>query len=640
MKHIPFKKIFSILALVSLTFALVGYNNVKMHGTFNDAMLAKFLKHVADKQSGFEHLKNYTFTFEKDQLKGPAVTNPGFFDRSTSESSVSKKASEWINHGGFSADEPEFAAGVRHFWEPFGGGATGGYLTDRGTYWEGIYNSEYTYNPTINAMQWALVHDENDWSMDKGMTKMELAFREEVYEIFSELMAKTYRSLGETMHLLADMGCPPHVRNDSHAAIVSWDYAYGFGDPDPYEDIVKPADVAKYNSLDTGGDTVKELVNQMRAENKPDKLFELMAKFTRKFFFSNDTITGVSQLSNLKIEPTNKKPLDSPLLESLRYDKTSGIYYMDFPNGSKIKLCKQKSWIWSNPKPHVDAECIRSQASVLFPVIVEAGANLIRQYIPVIEVKLTDMDSSFGTIQGTVKHITSDLYPDEIQLLNEVFLFVNGKPVDSTYVSYGEFSFREVNFKDTDEVYAEIRMPGFTIKSEVAESSAPSGFQPNSVTFELGVNQAIIKDSCGEVVSDYSWSLEDFAGETEDEGPSYTFIDDFIAKDVTLTITLNNSGDDKTATYTYLLDTETYSGCNDKIEIKGTVKQTDYYENNSRVQATYEALGLAACDAIDSITTSEGCDYECTPRTMQSYSCEQVIGGGIVRIIIYGTPEQ
>jgi len=218
------------LSCLALSLVVSGYGNKDMHPSINEPIVDAFLERFITALGRPDTFKHYTFVFDGNTTyEGPAVTNPGYFAASTGESMVTKTPKKWISHGGYSADEPEVPAALRHFYDPMGIDAGRKYLTDRGTYWEFIINN-YFINPQIDAKQWALHHSENAWTWDKGKEWVRKALAEADETKRDQHMARAWRCLGETLHLVADMGCPPHVRNDSHAAPVGWTYRIALGD--------------------------------------------------------------------------------------------------------------------------------------------------------------------------------------------------------------------------------------------------------------------------------------------------------------------------------------------------------------------------------------------------------------------------
>ncbi len=137
----------------------------------------------------------------------------------------------WVIDGGYSADEPEGTMALCHFYDPTQPQGKR-YLTDQQSMVKVLsqYNSEYK-NPGIDAVQWAFHGDQygtvfdQQYSWDQGKSSLKKAL--ESPDPNNVNYGKAWRSLGETMHLMADMTVPAHVRNDGHAAALN--------DPDPYE---------------------------------------------------------------------------------------------------------------------------------------------------------------------------------------------------------------------------------------------------------------------------------------------------------------------------------------------------------------------------------------------------------------------
>ncbi|NOY07132.1 MAG: hypothetical protein GXO82_10980 [Chlorobi bacterium] len=353
---------------VVIALFLMGYENTKMHPAISETILGAFVDKFVHALVQPANLKNYIFVFDgNDTFSGPAVTGAGYFSSTMNTSTVSKTPKEWLKHGGYSADEPEVPAALRHFYDPLGIDGGKKYLTNRGTNWEFIINNN-GINPRIDAMDWALHHRDNSWTWDKGKEWMVKALTTSDRAKRDDYMARAWRCLGETLHLIADMGCPPHVRNDSHAAPVSWKYRAALGDPDPFEELVKPSYAATYK----GGAVDPALKSSCRAATSADEVFETMARFTNKHFFTNQTISGMGVK---KITPIidDRPAYPSPKLDKLVYDAVDYTFYQTLPGGQRVKMCRDKSWFSLRGYPYIDVECVESQAAALMPNIAEAG---------------------------------------------------------------------------------------------------------------------------------------------------------------------------------------------------------------------------------------------------------------------------
>ncbi|MBE0644109.1 MAG: hypothetical protein IH600_08515 [Bacteroidetes bacterium] len=448
-------------AYVLLAILLSAYGNKDMHPAINEPIIDAFVDHFVNSLTRPESLKHYVFVFQGSAVfEGPAVTNGGYFASSTGESMVSKTPREWLMHGGYSADEPEVPAALRHFYDPFGIDGGKKYLTDRGTYWEFIINN-YFINPQIDAKQWALHHADNPWTWDKGKEWMRKALAEPDETKRDQYMARAWRCLGETLHLVADMGCPPHVRNDSHAAPVGWTFRAALGDPDPYEELVKPSFAAKYAK----GGVDPSLKTAVRAADKADVIFEELAKFTNSNFFTAQTIsgTGVKAYSQI-IRPGS--PYSAPKLESMSYSPGTYKYSKTFPGGQTVVMCKDEGFFLQRCYPYMDEECVESQSSVLMPNIMEAGANAMRLFVPKLTVSISSAKPD-GIVEGSVEMKTDAEYTSASTVVGRIFLLVKNKIVgEGALRSDGGFKVTGVAIKDKDEIEAEYRIGGMFIRSE------------------------------------------------------------------------------------------------------------------------------------------------------------------------------
>ncbi len=198
-------------------------------------------------------------------------------------------ALDWISHGGFSADEPEIYASLRHFFDPT---VTDGHaeLTD-------LENLHFLYDNTVSAFQWAYTHPDNAFSFMNGLAyykeSMEIAedggepsiiqskggdgsFRDMAFTPESREQArrfylgKAFRALGESMHMISDMAMPAHVRNDAHPLF------------DSIETPLKPSMIHEAAVFDAQP--------EVNLTGTPMQSFVELAKYTNGHFYSNETI--------------------------------------------------------------------------------------------------------------------------------------------------------------------------------------------------------------------------------------------------------------------------------------------------------------------------------------------------------------
>jgi hypothetical protein len=449
------------LSWIALWLLLSGYGNRDMHPAINEPIIDAFVDRFINAIGRPETFKNYTFVFDgSSTFEGPAVTNAGYFAATTGESMVRKTPKQWISHGGYSADEPEVPAALRHFYDPTGIDGGKKYLTDRGTYWEFIINN-YFLNPQIDAKEWALHHSENSWTWDKGKEWMRRALAEEDETARDRHMARAWRCLGETLHLVADMGCPPHVRNDSHAAPVGWQFRAALGDPDPYEELVKPSYVAKY----AAGAVDPALRTAVRAADRADVIFEEMARFTNSNFFTAQTISGRGGRTYQQIIRPSA-PYTSPKLEQLSYSPSTYEFTKVFPGGQTAVMCKDEGYFFLRSYPYMDAACVESQSAVLIPNVLEAGANIIRLFITKLEVSISSATAD-GKVEGSVSMRTGAEYPTVSAVAGRVFLFKANRQIgEGTLESDGAFAVEGLALEDGAEIVAEYRCGGMFVRSE------------------------------------------------------------------------------------------------------------------------------------------------------------------------------
>ena len=103
----------------TLQLALRSYEHTKAHPSINEVIVEKF-----DKYYGYEvkidKFKNYTFNFDSDlnKLTGLALTNPGYFERTTENSEVSKICKRVDQAWGIPQMNRNYRLPVRHFYDP------------------------------------------------------------------------------------------------------------------------------------------------------------------------------------------------------------------------------------------------------------------------------------------------------------------------------------------------------------------------------------------------------------------------------------------------------------------------------------------------------------------------------------------
>lgn len=447
----------TVIFILLVVSELMSYDNKTAHREFNAAMVTKFSSSAKD----WTEFKYYNFGFDLVKVTGPAVTQSGYLTVTTEDRNKTLK--DWIIEGGYSADEPEVPAAYRHFYDPLSNdGKT--HLTD-------INKAGAQFNPDVDAIFWHFmgndVNGNNDWSWYKAKDYMIKAISEGGEKNRSLYLAKAFRALGEVLHNTADMGCPPHVRNDAHGG-------FGLGGSDPYEGGFQPAWVASFsvNKCDAA------LKSQFNSATGAVEVNRALARFTNSYFFSDETIsgTGVEQFSSRN----GKKDYANPRLEKLVYKPETFNYEYDFPGGRKVQMCNDQSvllgFLTSNYRsyPRVTLKNVETQAGELVPAIIEAGINVMHHFFPVLSVTL-EIKSHDKVMEGTVKHTATGEYPNSLYYNGKVSFLVDGKISKVTAsASNGKFSVTETDkkFPGAKKVIAYIELAGIMVKSAEYDFSA------------------------------------------------------------------------------------------------------------------------------------------------------------------------
>jgi hypothetical protein len=334
-------------------------------------------------------------------------------------------------------------------------------------------------NPRTDGVEWALgkpgdhasgVQD-HQYTWERGKEWMRMALKEINQSKKDEYMAKAWRSLGETLHMIADNGCPPHVRNDAHPSPL-WNNNSWFGNPDPYEeliDVIRRDNPAEFTAFSAGA-ADPDLKSRFAAMTQVQDIAHSLAVFTNANFVTNETISGTDQYGNPKRQITHSDyPYAAPKLENLKYNSNDYSYN----SGSGIRECIDHYYFAKViPKmcdPYVDMECVKSQAKVLFPNIIEAGKNTIKLFIPKLSVAITALDKN--RLKGEVRHQKDNEYPDMINYTGEIILTVkdkNHREVNKikSFAKNGIFESDGVEMPEGNKIVASIEFGGITVESD------------------------------------------------------------------------------------------------------------------------------------------------------------------------------
>ncbi len=509
---------FPLLVLASSMIIVIftSYGNKNVHPDLNSMMVDAFLKRNNKSDFSQGDFKKYTFFFEAGTtLKGAAIVKDGLFSdldvtaagwglgfKLSSEGPAEMTPKKWISSGGYSADVPEVPASLRHFYDPTRS-AGDRYLTDINTaIVMGTLQKYVLTNPRIDGVEWALgkpgdisegVQD-HKYTWEHGKIWMLMALREPKQDKRNEYMANAWRALGETLHMIADNGCPPHVRNDAHPSPV-WGNNTWFGNPDPYEelmDVIRRDNSAEFTGLAKGSANAA-LAQEFRNSKKAYDIANALAVFTNTNFVTNETISGIDKYGEAKKQITHPDiAYNSPRLESMTYNNDDNGYYF-----AGSKQCTDHYYFADLiPKicdPFVDMECVKSQARILFPNIVEAGANVIKLFIPKLSVEIKSLDK--GILKGEIKHRTDAEYPAEIKYNGEVVLLIkdkNNREADKIKViaKDGKFEDKNIKLAKGEKMIAQVEFGGILIESDEYMGADDNIFGLYLGTYTMQINEA------------------------------------------------------------------------------------------------------------------------------------------------------
>jgi hypothetical protein len=315
---------------------------------------------------------------------------------------------------------------------------------------------------------------------------MKGALEESDPEKRNKYMARAWRSLGETLHMIADNGCPPHVRNDGHPP----------GNADPYEEMIETMNISPFKN-GTVPATMKSKFNDPLTTTR--KIAHELALFTNENFFSNETIAGNDRKGNqLKhiAHPSNE--YSSPKISKSDYIFRDECYHNKI-EGQDVLMCTDKFYFgqynFMSYYPYIDERCVKSQANILIPTIIEAGTNVMKWFIPELKVLITSLDDN-GNIAGEILHRTDNEYKSTIKYNGPISIkTITLEEVANLQANGGKFSGR---IEETDlDVFAEIEFGGISIRSEnketkfkkpKTESISFAGREIDEISFEINGN--------------------------------------------------------------------------------------------------------------------------------------------------------
>jgi len=496
MKNIKYT-LLGMLSYVIIHILLVSYGNASSHRNINSIVVEKFVSKYINSLFPPEAIKNYLFVMNGyGSLTGTFVYTGGLTQFAVNEMDASLNPARWIVHGGYSADEPEIFASFRHFYDPTekeGNRYLHNHLDAIG--------SVSDINPKIDHLEWAKNHSEHQYNWENGKASIVSALTNSDKDFRDKEMAFAWRALGETLHMIADMGCPAHVRDDAHAAESFT--GYKLGSPDPYEEIMEDISTAEGLADIYGkGKLDLNLQSKFKSAKTLDEIAIALATYTNQNFFTTQTISG-SDIVPL-IHP--EKIYASPKLDQCEYDPVDFMYSKNI-SGNEVLMCTDLKYSWGIFKgrgyPYIDKKCTYSQAQALLPQIVEAGINTMRIYIPELKVQITEFDQEENILKGKVMHKTNSEYPREIKYNGPITIYnaKNMKKLIEVECEAGKFEtevkklkFFSVNW-DKYGVYAQIEFGKIYVKSEPYTTQIELPF--NSITCTLEGPSEMVTHSDG-----------------------------------------------------------------------------------------------------------------------------------------------
>ncbi len=440
-----------VILIIMVTFTFMpaySYNNDNKartmeggpHRTINYYSIQSFLKNCINDPV----YEKYDFKNGSD-LAGITVIQPGNWENDIQEGERKLKWYQWVVEGGYTADEPERYMSLRHFYDPLGANQGATYLTDHVN--ELLTSIVMGTNPKTDAKWWGALY--SPYSIAKGRDFMISAFSSLNSQEKGKLFAAAWRSLGETMHLLADMTVPAHVRNDSHPGVEWSQFITDKYRADSYEEFVDQ-DVVE-NCLGSADPFLIDEINKIHDEDgflNVLSLFDCIARYTNHNYFSLDTIAGVDNALGQAITNSNGMPeYPSPRLENLLMDEESYYYQNDYLGKlylTRILYREKLSFFWKIsfiPEPEIDDQCALSQAKRLIPAAIYVNEELIEWFMPRIEVNIDSFvlekdenNRNIGILKGQVIHHPNGMYDQPLLFTlpedQKVQMIINNQPFE------------------------------------------------------------------------------------------------------------------------------------------------------------------------------------------------------------------
>ena len=360
----------SMLLVPFSSFAYDDTNPLRAHSPINTAAIQYFEQYLLpnDKflkasEASFNGQAVWGYGWDRMEDGGPAPSI--FAPMARPDIRKAKRMKAWIINGGFSADEPEGTTALVHFYDPMA--ATGSrFLSDQLFISRALkaLNSLNT-NPELDARQWGItdvsndtgIYGENfiqDYSFDDA--KINLTKALESKDRTNENYGRAWRGIGETMHMVADMTVPAHVRNDGHATALL--------DADPYENSTSETHVNEYAT---------NLPAELNYKTDIMTLMDTVAKFTNNNFFSKDTIPG---------QPGSLTKYSLPNIATMVPDSKGYLIDASGRCAAAPVTWRQKLFNSSLVYTTNNSRVLSEQRSILIPTAVRADAAVLDRFLP------------------------------------------------------------------------------------------------------------------------------------------------------------------------------------------------------------------------------------------------------------------
>lgn len=452
-------------AVLWLAATAAGYDNVKVHPLFNSLALQRAVEKLQTAPSRPEFA---AYDFTPGQVGWATWTmalKPVPETRLESEPSPlddkPRTFAQWVALGGLTADlnyGENFEIALRHFYDPVAANPPGAgvpWLTD-------LIEEDVTIwklgeaNPHTTAEEWALGNtgDPNRESRH-SLKRYQEALNAYLLTGEKSQAALAWLCLGETLHLLADMTVPAHVRNDGHPGTPgTYKDIMEHWRSDPYENDV---DDVMIGQLQNGAADPAPLTALSKATT-PGDIFDIVARYTNANFVSQDTISGtgpdgavLTNRNGLAAYPSPKVKftgVDSVLFKTTDYmgDLLQAEVTWTFVNktfttdgplpgwGANTDLPPRRLEVhrpsaqdpgnrWRILAFTVTHRCVVSQASRLVPLTIAAESRLIEMIMPQLKVTLATVEANNNRVTGTATALRNAVTPRRLNL----YFLVDGR---------------------------------------------------------------------------------------------------------------------------------------------------------------------------------------------------------------------